>query len=73
MLRAAGIGVEVYPEAKKVGQQLQYAEKRGFRIALIAGTEEFAKGVWKVKNLAKREEITVAESELVASVRGLLA
>jgi len=73
MLRAAGIGVEVYPEAKKVGQQLQYAEKRGFRIALIAGADEFANGVWKVKNLAKREEVTVAESELVASVRGLLA
>src|SRR3974377_1116580 len=27
-LRAAGVGVEVYPEAKKVGQQLQYAERR---------------------------------------------
>ena len=43
-LRAAGIGVEVYPEAKKVGQQLQYAEKRGFRLALIAGADEFAAG-----------------------------
>ena len=36
-LRAAGIGVEVYPDAKKVGQQLAYAEKRGFKWALIAG------------------------------------
>src|SRR5262249_12306924 len=27
-LRADGIGVEVYPEAKKVGQQLQYAARR---------------------------------------------
>src|SRR5262249_6571331 len=34
-LRAAGIGVEVYPDPKKVGQQLQYAEKRGFDVALI--------------------------------------
>ena len=24
----------IYPEAKKIGQQLQYAEKRGFRVAL---------------------------------------
>ena len=30
-LRAEGIGVEVYPDGKKIGQQLQYAEKRGHR------------------------------------------
>ena len=36
-LRAAGLGVEVYPEPKKLGQQLQYADRRGFRVALIAG------------------------------------
>src|SRR4029077_16852535 len=57
-LRAAGMNVEVYPDAKKVGQQLAYAEKRGFKLAVIAGPEEFAKNVWKVKDLAKREEAT---------------
>ncbi len=51
-VRAAGIGVEVYPEAKKVGAQLQFAEKRGFKVALIAGPDEFAQGVWKIKDLA---------------------
>jgi len=69
MLRAAGIAVEVYPDAKKVGQQLAYAEKRGFKLALIAGELEFAQGVWKVKDLAKREEKTVTESELAAVLR----
>ena len=44
-LRAEGIGVEVYPEAKKLGQQFKYAEQRGFRVALIAGPDEFAQGV----------------------------
>src|SRR5205085_11372030 len=43
-LRQAGIGVEAYPEAKKIGQQLKYAEGRGFRLALIAGPDELAKG-----------------------------
>ena len=37
VLRTAGIGVEVFPEAKKLGQQLKYADRRGFRVALIAG------------------------------------
>jgi histidyl-tRNA synthetase len=71
-LRAAGIGVEVYPEAKKVGQQLQYAERRGFKLALIAGPDEFAKCVWKIKDLGRREETTVAGAELVEKISNML-
>jgi histidyl-tRNA synthetase len=68
-LRAEGIGVEVYPETKKVGQQLQYAERRGFKAALIAGPDEFDKGVWKIKDLAQREEMTVAADQLVEALK----
>ncbi|MFO0967796.1 MAG: histidine--tRNA ligase [Gemmataceae bacterium] len=71
-LRAAGIGVEVFPDAKKIGQQFQYAEKRGFRLALIAGEDEFNQGVWKIKDLAKREEKTAGDSELEAALREAL-
>jgi histidyl-tRNA synthetase len=67
------IGVEVYPDAKKVGQQLKYAEGRGFRVALIAGPEEFTQGVWKVKDLARREEQTVPEAEVAATVQRVLS
>lgn len=71
-LRAAGVNVEVYPDARKVGQQLAYAEKRGFKLAVIAGQDEFAKGVWNVKDLAKREETPVMESEVVGRIRELI-
>ncbi len=71
-LRAAGIGTEVYPEAKKLGQQFQYAERRGFQAALIAGSNEFDKGVWKIKDLAQREEQTVSEADLIATIQGLI-
>jgi histidyl-tRNA synthetase len=71
-LRAAGVNAEVYPDAKKVGQQLAYAEKRGFKLAVIAGPAEFDAGVWKLKDLAKREETTVPEAELAARVRSLV-
>jgi histidyl-tRNA synthetase len=64
-LRAAGVAVEVFPEAKKIGHQLSYAESRGFRFALIAGDKEFDAGVWKLKDLAKREEVALSEAELV--------
>ena len=59
-LRAAGLGVEVYPEPKKLGKQLQYADKRGFRVALMAGDNEFAAGQCQVKNLATGESTTVS-------------
>jgi histidyl-tRNA synthetase len=68
-LRAAGLAVEVYPEAKKLGQQFQYAERRGFRLAVIAGPDEFARGEAKVKVLATREEIVVPAADLPAKAR----
>lgn len=71
-LRAEGIGVEVYPDPKKVGQQLQYAERRGFAAALIAGPDEFAQGVWKVKDLARREEVTVTTADVAGAIRQVL-
>jgi histidyl-tRNA synthetase len=72
-LRAAGVGVEVFPEPKKLGQQLKYAEGRGFRVAMIAGDTEFAAGVWQVKDLARREQATVPEAEVAGAVRRVLA
>jgi histidyl-tRNA synthetase len=71
-LRAEGIGVEVYAEAKKVAQQFKYAESRGFRVALIAGPDEFVQGVWKIKDLAKREETTVALCAVTDTIRKIL-
>ncbi len=71
-LRAAGIATEVYPEAKKLGQQFQYADKRKFPLALVAGPDELAKGVYKLKVLATGEQLDVPAGELVARIRSLL-
>jgi histidyl-tRNA synthetase len=51
-LRAAGIGVEFYPEPKKLGAQLKYADRRGFRQALILGGDEWQGGRCQLKDLA---------------------
>jgi histidyl-tRNA synthetase len=67
-LRQAGVAVEVYPEAKKVKAQFEYADKRGFRFALIAGGDEFAKGIWKLKDLKKREEVIIPANEVPSVV-----
>jgi histidyl-tRNA synthetase len=72
MLRAGGVGAEVFPDAKKLGQQFQYAEKRGFRLAVIAGPEEFAARNVKLKDLVRREEQVIPEGDLVKACRLLL-
>jgi len=71
-LRAAGISADVFPDTKKVGQQLQFAERRGFQAALIAGPDEFEHKVWKIKNLALREETTVPETEVIGVLSKIL-
>jgi histidyl-tRNA synthetase len=74
-IRAAGIGVEVYPEPKKLGQQLQYADRRGFRVAIIAGQREFDGGTCQVKDLAttKSSEAPLADADaLIAAIRKCL-
>ena len=58
-LRAAGLGVELYPEPKKLGKQLQYADRQGFAAALILGDAEFTAGQCQVKNLASGESANV--------------
>ena len=76
-LRKAGFGVEVFPEPKKLGQQLKYADRRGFRVALVAGENEFAAGNIQVKNLATTSSeavpLTAEAAELIAALRRLLA
>jgi histidyl-tRNA synthetase len=71
-LRAAGLRVELYPEPKKLGQQLKYADRRGFPIALIAGQREFEAGVCQIKQLATAQSREVNFGEVVAAVREML-
>ena len=73
LLRAQGIGVEVFPDAKKLGQQLAYGDKRGFRIALIAGPDEFAKGVWQIKDLRSQAKRDVPAEAVIEEVQRLFA
>jgi len=72
-LRAVGINTEVYLEAAKLGNQLTYADRKGFRLALIAGENEFSKNVVQVKHLASKTARDVPMDGLVAAVRETLA
>jgi histidyl-tRNA synthetase len=73
VLRAVGINTEVYLEAAKLGNQLTYADRKGFRLALVAGENEFSKNVVQVKHLASKTARDVPMDGLVAAVREALA
>ncbi|MFN0157068.1 MAG: histidine--tRNA ligase [Bacteroidota bacterium] len=51
-LRQAGINTEMYlGDEKSFGKQLQYANRQQIPIAVIVGSDEFAKGEVTIKNL----------------------
>lgn len=60
IIRRAGMGVELYPEAKKIGTQLKYADQRGFQAALVAGSKELDQGTCQVKNLSDKSSQEIA-------------
>jgi histidyl-tRNA synthetase len=59
-LRAAGFAVELYPEPKKLGAQLKYADRRGFPLAVIVGEAEWEQGCCQLKDLASGESRSVS-------------
>jgi histidyl-tRNA synthetase len=88
-LRGAGIRAEAYlGNPKNFGNQLKYADRRGSPAAVIQGSEEAARGVVQVKDLAlgaamaegatleewreRPAQVEVPRGELVAAVRRIV-
>jgi histidyl-tRNA synthetase len=72
-LRDAGINTEVYLEPAKLKSQLAYADKKGFRVALIAGEAEFEKNVVQIKNLSTRTGSEYPLEQVASVVKDTLA
>ncbi|HKX38734.1 MAG TPA: histidine--tRNA ligase [Burkholderiales bacterium] len=68
-LRAAGINTEVYLEPAKLGNQLTYADRKGFRIAIIAGENEFSRNVVQIKNLSTKTPRDVQMTDVVSAAK----
>ena len=67
-LRAAGVNTEVYLEQARLGNQLTYADRKGFRLAIIAGENEFGRDVVQIKNLTTKTPRDVPVSDIVSAV-----
>ncbi|MBE6349422.1 MAG: histidine--tRNA ligase [Spirochaetaceae bacterium] len=66
ILRFHGISCEVFPDAKKIGQQYTYAEKKGIPFGILISKEQAEKGTVTLKNLATRETFEdISEKDLI--------
>jgi len=63
VLRKQGLKVEIYPEGKKLGKQLQYTDNAGIPYAGILAEEELEGGTITIKNLKEGIQTNMALQE----------
>jgi histidyl-tRNA synthetase len=68
-LRGAGLRVDVYPDADKIGKQLKYADGRGIPFVTIVGESEITRGEVAVKNLRTGEQQVLPRSAVASFVK----
>ena len=62
-LRAAGLRVDVYPEADKLGKQFKYASTRNVPFVVIVGDDERANGTVSLTDLRSGAQQTIGRGE----------
>src|SRR5437016_10655766 len=72
LLREAGVNTEVYLEKAKLRNQLVHADKKGFRLALIAGQSEVERNVVQIKDLSAQTASEFPLAEVVSAVKSAL-
>lgn len=68
MVRAAGIPVEVYPDAAKMKKQMSYANARQIPFVALVGEQEMADGTVSLKNMESGEQRSLAIDELIGAL-----
>lgn len=67
-LRQAGIAAEIYPDIKKLGKQLDYANAMNIPFAIIIGENERNSGVPVCKNLINGTQQNISVAEIISSI-----
>jgi histidyl-tRNA synthetase len=71
-LRDSGVRVEYAMNAAAVGKQLNLANTRGARFAVVIGPDDRAQGVVQLKDLQAKTQQAVAKTSLVSLLSSLL-
>ncbi|MCI0520718.1 MAG: histidine--tRNA ligase [Chloroflexi bacterium] len=72
-LRRAGLKINCYPEAGKLGKQFKFADRIGARFALVYGPDEQASGLVAIKDLKSGDQTSVRISAAADTLLKLLA
>jgi len=64
-LRAAGISVEVYPDASKMKKQMSYADAKNIPYVILAGENEMKENKLTLRNMQSGEQQLVTADELL--------
>ena len=67
-LRAADVNTEIFFEQARLGRQLRYASRKGFRFAIIPLPEDLEIARIKFRDMAAGEEHTVAIDDLPGEI-----
>lgn len=71
-LRRAGLRVDLYPEADKVGKQFKYASEHGIAFVTVVGDDERARGEVAIKDLRTGEQRSVKREGIAKAIRAAL-
>lgn len=69
LLRAEGIGAEMYPGGAKMGKQFTYADKKRIPNMLIIGSEEMKNNTFSIKNLKSGEQKVMEWKDLITELK----
>ncbi|MBC8098574.1 MAG: histidine--tRNA ligase, partial [Armatimonadetes bacterium] len=72
-LRAAGVRSEMYLQDAKLAKQFSHADKKGIPLVAIAGPDEIAGGMVKLKRLRDGLEVSVPQVDAAPKIVELLA
>jgi histidyl-tRNA synthetase len=67
-LRAAGLRVDLYPEADKLGKQFKYASSRAVPFVAVIGESERERGEVSLKNMTTGEQRNLARGVVAATI-----
>lgn len=71
-LRSSGMNVEWYPMLDRLPKQLRYADRLGIPLVVIQGPDELAAGQVTIKDLRRRDQVTVPGDQVVDRLKTLL-
>ncbi|MBI2939812.1 MAG: histidine--tRNA ligase [Chloroflexi bacterium] len=71
-LRAAGIRTEVFLDGERLPNQLRYANRKGIPFVLLLGSDEIARGIVTLRDMATGEQVVCPRDAVASALQARL-